>query len=160
MTVLSSPGRPVEILIVEDNPADVRLTREAFKEGRVRSRLNVAGDGEEALGYLRRAGESDDAPLPDLILLDLNMPKKDGRELLAEIKSDDRLRCIPVLVLTTSRSEDDILTAYRLNASCYISKPVDLQEFFEVVRSIDDFWLNIVKLPPTTCAQPQVVRRV
>jgi CheY-like chemotaxis protein len=144
-------GRPVEILVVEDNPADVRLTREAFKEGKVRNRLSVASDGEAAISALKRAADGLGGTLPDLILLDFNMPKMDGREVLAEIKADERLRCIPVLVLTTSKSQDDVLTAYRLNASCFISKPVDLTEFFDVVRSIDDFWLSVVKLPPAGC---------
>ncbi|WP_434346335.1 response regulator [Myxococcus virescens] len=141
-------GSPIEILLVEDNPGDVRLTIEALKEGKVRNRLSVARDGVEALAFLRRQGAYADAALPDLILLDLNLPRKDGREVLAEIKVDPALRRIPVVVLTTSKAEEDILRTYDLHANCYIAKPVDLEQFISVVRSIDDFWLSVVRLPP------------
>jgi len=140
-------GRPIEILLVEDNPGDVRLTIEALKEGKVRNHLSVARDGVEALSFLRREGPHASASRPDLILLDLNLPKKDGREVLAEIKEDSRLRRIPVVVLTTSKAEEDILRTYDLHANCYITKPVDLEQFISVVRSIDDFWLSVVRLP-------------
>ena len=142
-----SLGRPIEILLVEDNPGDVRLTIEALKEGKVRNRLSVARDGVEALAFLRREGAHATAPRPDLILLDLNLPRLDGREVLAEIKVDARLRRIPVVVLTTSKAEEDILRTYDLHANCYINKPVDLDQFISVVRSIDDFWLSVVRLP-------------
>ena len=141
-------GRPIEILLVEDNPGDVRLTVEALKEGKVRNNLSVAKDGVEALAFLRREGGFAGAARPDLILLDLNLPKKDGREVLAEIKDDAVLRRIPVVVLTTSKAEEDILRTYDLHANCYITKPVDLDQFIAVVRSIDDFWLSVVRLPP------------
>ncbi|WP_141592424.1 response regulator [Myxococcus sp. AB056] len=141
-------GSPIEILLVEDNPGDVRLTVEALKEGKVRNRLSVARDGVEALAFLRRQGAYADAAQPDLILLDLNLPRKDGREVLAEIKVDPALRRIPVVVLTTSKAEEDILRTYDLHANCYIAKPVDLEQFISVVRSIDDFWLSVVRLPP------------
>ena len=140
-------NRPVEILLVEDNPGDVRLTLEAFKEGKLRNRLHVARDGEEALAHLRREGAYTAASRPDLILLDLNLPKKDGREVLGEIKADPDLRRIPVVVLTTSKAEQDILKAYELHANCYITKPVDLDQFLRVVRAIEEFWLELVKLP-------------
>lgn len=140
-------GRPVEILLVEDNPGDVRLTIEALKEGRVRNRLSVARDGVEAIAFLRRQGPHAQAPRPDLILLDLNLPRRDGREVLADIKDDAVLRRIPVVVLTTSKAEEDILRTYDLHANCYITKPVDLEQFIAVVRSIDDFWLSVVRLP-------------
>jgi CheY-like chemotaxis protein len=142
-----SLGRPIEILLVEDNPGDVRLTIEALKEGKVSNHLSVARDGVEALSFLRREGPHANAARPDLILLDLNLPKKDGREVLAEIKEDSRLRRIPVVVLTTSKAEEDILRTYDLHANCYITKPVDLEQFISVVRSIDDFWLSVVRLP-------------
>ena len=140
-------GRPIEILLVEDNPGDVRLTIEALKEGKVRNRLSVARDGVEALAFLRREGPHATAARPDLILLDLNLPRKDGREVLGEIKDDAQLRRIPVVVLTTSKAEEDILRTYDLHANCYINKPVDLEQFISVVRSIDDFWLSVVRLP-------------
>jgi two-component system, chemotaxis family, response regulator Rcp1 len=142
------PGKPVDILLVEDNPGDVRLTQEALKEGKVRNNLSVVPDGVEAMAYLRRQGKYSDAVRPDLVLLDLNLPKKDGREVLAEVKGDEHLRRIPVVVLTTSDSEKDILRSYNLHANCYITKPVDLEKFITVVKSIEDFWLTIVKLPP------------
>ena len=140
--------RPVEILLVEDNPGDVRLTREALREGKVRNNLNVAPDGVEALKFLRREEQYADAVRPDLILLDLNLPRKDGREVLEDIKADPALRYIPVVVLTSSQAEQDILRAYDLHANCYVTKPVDLDQFSHVVRSIEDFWFTIVKLPP------------
>lgn len=140
-------GSPVEILLVEDNPGDVRLTIEGLKEGKVRNTLSVVEDGVEALAFLRKEGKHVDAVRPDLILLDLNLPKKDGREVLTEIKSDENLRNIPVVVLTTSKAEQDILKAYSLHANCYITKPVDLDQFISVVESIEDFWFSIVKLP-------------
>ena len=141
-------SRPVEILLVEDNPGDVRLTREALREGKVRNNLYVASDGVDALAFLRREGQYADAVRPDLILLDLNLPRKDGREVLQEIKADATLRYIPVVVLTSSQAEQDILLAYDLHANCYVSKPVDLDQFIHVVHSIEDFWFTIVKLPP------------
>jgi len=140
-------GRPIEILLVEDNPGDVRLTIEALKEGKVHNRLSVAKDGVEALAFLRREETYANAARPDLILLDLNLPRKDGREVLAEIKEDPVLRRIPVVVLTTSKAEEDILRTYDLHANCYITKPVDLEQFISVVKSIDDFWLSVVRLP-------------
>jgi CheY-like chemotaxis protein len=138
----------VEILLVEDNPGDVRLTREALKEGKIRNNLNVAGDGVEALRYLRREGPYAESTRPDLILLDLNLPKMDGREVLEAVKADPALRLIPVVVLTSSAAEQDIARAYDLHANCYVSKPVDLDQFIHVVKSIEDFWFSIVKLPP------------
>jgi two-component system, chemotaxis family, response regulator Rcp1 len=143
-----SDVRPVEILLVEDNLGDVRLTIEALKEGKVRNNLTVARDGIEALDILRRVGEHASAKRPDLILLDLNLPRKDGRELLADIKVDEALKRIPVVVLTTSKAEEDVLKTYNLHANCYITKPVDLDQFINVVKSIDDFWLTVVVLPP------------
>lgn len=140
-------GKPIQILLVEDSPGDVRLTRETLKDAKVLNHLNVVGDGEEAMAFLRRDAPHADAPRPDLILLDLNLPKKDGREVLAEIKSDSQLRRIPVVVLTTSAAEQDILESYDLHANCYITKPVDLDQWITVVRSIENFWLTIVKLP-------------
>lgn len=141
-------SKPVEILLVEDNPGDVRLTREALKEGKVHNTLHLAPDGVEALAFLRREGKYAEATRPDLIFLDLNLPKKDGREVLAEIKTDADLRRIPVVVLTTSQAEQDVLKSYNLHANCYITKPVDLEQFIKVVKSVDCFWLSIVKLPP------------
>ena len=140
-------GLPIEILLVEDNAGDVRLTQEALREGKVKNNLSVARDGVEALEFLRREGPHANAPRPDLVLLDLNLPRKDGRQVLAEIKNDDALKTIPVVVLTTSSAEADILRSYSLHANCYITKPVDLDQFVQVVKSIDDFWLTIVKLP-------------
>ena len=141
-------GKPIEILLVEDNPGDVRLTQEALRDGKVRNDMRVAADGVEALAFLQREGKFADALRPDVILLDLNLPKKDGREVLAEIKADPDLRRIPVVVLTTSEAEEDILKAYNLYANAYVAKPVDLDKFIAVVKSIEDFWLEIVKLPP------------
>ena len=140
-------ARPANILLVEDNPGDVRLTREALKEEKVLNNLNVVGDGVEAMAFLRREGKYADAARPDLILLDLNLPKKDGREVLEDIKSDPTLKLIPVVILTTSRAEEDILKAYDLHANCYVTKPVDLEQFITVVQSIEEFWLAIVTLP-------------
>lgn len=140
-------GQMIEILLVEDNPGDVRLTQEALKEAKVSNRMNVVVDGEEALQYVRRQGRFNDAVRPDLILLDLNLPKKDGREVLTEIKSDPQLRSIPIVVLTTSNAELDIMRAYDLHANCYITKPVDLDQFLHVVREIESFWLTLVMLP-------------
>jgi two-component system, chemotaxis family, response regulator Rcp1 len=140
-------GRPVEILLVEDNPGDVRLTIEALRESKVRNNLHQARDGVEAMAFLQREGAFEAAVRPDLILLDLNLPRKDGREVLGEIKADPELKSIPVVVLTTSTAEQDVLQSYKLQANCYISKPVDLEQFITVVRSIEDFWLTIVTLP-------------
>ncbi len=137
----------IQVLLVEDNPGDVRLTKEALKEGKLLNQLTVVGDGVEALSFLRKEGIYADALQPELILLDLNLPKKDGREVLAEIKADPNLRRIPVVVLTTSSSEEDILKIYDLHANCYITKPVDLEQFMGVVKSIEDFWVSVVKLP-------------
>ena len=137
----------VNILLVEDNPGDVRLTKEAFKEAKVNNNLHIVSDGVEALDFLRRKGKYIGAPRPDIILLDLNMPKKNGREVLAEIKADPDLMRIPVLVLTISQAEEDILRSYNLHANCYIQKPVDINKFIDVVKSIEGFWLTIVKLP-------------
>lgn len=140
-------GTPIEILLVEDNPADVRLTKESFKETKLRNKLHVVEDGVEAMAFLRREGKYADAPRPDLILLDLNLPKKDGREVLGEIKTDEDLRRIPVVVLTVSKADEDILKAYNHHANCYVTKPIDLEQFIKVVKSIEEFWLTIVKLP-------------
>jgi chemotaxis family two-component system response regulator Rcp1 len=144
----SSTGVPVEILLVEDNPGDVRLAREGLSECKIRNNLSVVDDGVKALAFLRRRGEYAKVPRPDLILLDLNLPKKDGREVLQEIKQDDALKLIPVCVLTTSKAEEDILKSYSLHANCYVTKPLGLPQFIEVVRAIEDFWFTIVKLPP------------
>lgn len=146
-SMVKRQSRPVEILLVEDNPGDVRLTREALKDGRVLVNLTVASDGVEAMEVLRAEGDHSNRRLPDLILLDLNLPRKNGREVLEEIKADDDLKRIPVIVMTTSKAEQDIHKAYTLNANCYVTKPVDLDEFLNVVRSIEDFWLTIVTLP-------------
>lgn len=139
--------RPTEILFVEDNPGDVRLTQEALREAKMRVNVRVAWDGEEAIEYLRQEGPYADAPRPDLILLDLNLPKKSGREVLAEIKADRDLRSIPVVVLTSSKAEEDIAKTYNLHANCCVTKPADLDQFIRVVQSIESFWLTIVKLP-------------
>lgn len=140
--------RAIEILLVEDNPGDVRLTQEALKENKIRNNLHVAKDGVEAMKFLRKMNGLKDVPRPDLILLDLNLPKKDGREVLAEIKTDDNLRSIPVVILTTSDAEDDVAKAYHMYANCYIRKPIDLNRFIDVVKVIENFWLSIVELPP------------
>jgi chemotaxis family two-component system response regulator Rcp1 len=146
----SGMGRPIDILLVEDNPGDVRLTIEALRDSKVRNHLHVATDGVEAMAFLRHEGEYANEVRPDLILLDLNLPRKDGRQVLSEIKADPLLKLIPVVVLTTSRAEQDVLRSYELQANCYISKPVDLEQFMTVVRSIEDFWLTIVSLPHQT----------
>jgi chemotaxis family two-component system response regulator Rcp1 len=147
MKSIGTDAEPIQVLLVEDSVGDVRLTREAFKDAKVHINLHVASDGIEALAFLKREGEHAHAPRPDLILLDLNLPKKDGREVLEEIKESPTLKSIPVVVLTTSASEADILRSYRLHANCYITKPVGLDGFLEVVKSIDSFWLSVVKLP-------------
>lgn len=144
--MLSPYSHPIEVLLVEDNPGDVRLTQEAFKEGKLVNRLSVVRDGVEATDFLWRRGEFTKAPRPDLILMDLNLPKKNGRELLQEIKSDPDLRRIPVMVLTTSRAAQDLRKAYNLHANCYITKPDGLQQFLDMVRSIEHFWFNVVTL--------------
>jgi two-component system, chemotaxis family, response regulator Rcp1 len=147
MELLETGMAAFDILLVEDSPGDVRLTREALKDAKVHINLHVASDGIEAMAFLNREGEFAHVPRPDLILLDLNLPRKDGREVLTEIKENPVLMTIPIVVLTTSESEADVLRSYRLHANCYISKPVDLDGFLKVVNSIDDFWLTIVKLP-------------
>jgi chemotaxis family two-component system response regulator Rcp1 len=144
----SRGGRPIQILMVEDNPDDIELTVEALKDARVANHLTVVQDGEEALSYLRCRGKYAQAVRPDLILLDLNMPRKNGRDVLRDIKNDPKLKRIPVVILTTSQAEEDILHTYDLHANCYITKPVDFNQFLKVVRSIEDFWLTVVKLPP------------
>jgi CheY-like chemotaxis protein len=149
-----TPGQAIEILLVEDNPGDVELTMEALNGAKVRNRLHVVTDGVEAMAFLRREGKYADAPTPDLILLDLNLPRKDGREVLAEIKADPLLGRIPVVVLTTSEAERDVLQTYELHANCFVTKPVDLHQFLEVVKSIEGFWLTVVKLPPNGGLHP------
>lgn len=145
-----SGAKPIEILLVEDSPSDAALTKEALEAGKIANNLNRVVDGVEAMEYLRRQGTFAKAPRPDLIMLDLNLPRKDGREVLRELKGDPSLRTIPVLVLTTSRSDKDVLQSYELNANCYITKPVDFQHFIDVVKSIENFWLSVVTLPPKT----------
>jgi len=140
-------GRAIEILLVEDNPGDVRLIQEALRDGKVWNNPHVVSDGEMALDFVYRRGKFTDAPRPDLVLLDLNLPKKDGREVLATIKSDPDLKRIPVVVLTTSKEEEDVLRAYNLAANCYVTKPVEFDQFMKVIRMIEDFWLTIVALP-------------
>ncbi|MEV5826643.1 response regulator [Spirillospora sp. NPDC052242] len=139
--------RPIEVLLVEDDPGDVLLTTEAFEHNKVQNFLHVVEDGEKAMAFLRREGEYADKPRPDLILLDLNLPRKDGREVLSEIKDDEELRSIPVVVLTTSEADEDILRSYHLHANAYVTKPVDFERFVSVVRRIDDFFVSVVKLP-------------
>jgi len=139
--------KPVNVLLVEDDPADVRLTQEVLKDAKVINTVSVVEDGIEAMAYLRKEGKYQNVERPDLILLDLNLPRKDGREVLHEIKSDPQLQVIPVVVLTTSQAEEDILKTYRLHANCYVTKPMDLNQFIRVVHSIENFWLTIVKLP-------------
>jgi CheY-like chemotaxis protein len=148
MTTPMEPSMPIEVLLVEDDPGDVLMTQEAFEEHKVRNKLNVVSDGEEALSYLRRDGGYADATRPDLILLDLNLPRIDGREVLQVIKNDEDLRRIPVVVLTTSQADEDILRSYSLHANAYVTKPVDFERFISVVRQIDDFFVSVVKLPP------------
>jgi two-component system, chemotaxis family, response regulator Rcp1 len=140
-------NKPIDILLVEDNQGDARLAEEALKESKVYNNLHTVSDGEEAIHFLNRIDGYTDAPRPDLILLDLNLPKKDGREVLEEIKSDDSLKSIPVVILTTSTAEHDILKSYNLHANCYISKPIDMDQFIKVVHAIESFWFTIVKLP-------------
>ena len=142
-----SMGEVIDILLVEDNEGDARLAKEAMRDSKIRNALHHVSDGEEAMAFLRRQGAHANAPRPDLILLDLNLPKKDGRQVLAEIKDDEDLKRIPVVILTVSSAEEDILKAYNLHANCYITKPIDLAQFMKVVRSVEDFWLTIVKLP-------------
>ena len=144
---MDAPSKTVEILLIEDNPGDARLAREALRDAKVRNNLSWVPDGVEGMAYLRREGKYSQSARPDLILLDLNLPRKDGREVLSEIKADENLRRIPVVILTTSQAEEDIVRAYHLNANCYITKPVDLEQFMKVVKTIEDFWLTIVKLP-------------
>jgi two-component system, chemotaxis family, response regulator Rcp1 len=141
-------GKPIEILLVEDSPGDADLARETLADSKVKNTLHVVGDGEEAMDFLRHEGKYTHAPHPDLVLLDLNLPRKSGREVLAEMKADANLHRIPVVVLTVSKAEEDILKAYDLHANCYITKPIDLYQFVKVVQAIEDFWLTIVKLPP------------
>ena len=141
-------GRPVEILLVEDNPADVLLMEEALQEGKMSNNLYAVGNGDEAMDYLKKRGKYKDASRPDLIMLDLNLPKKDGREVLAEVKTDPELMNIPIVIITTSRSEEDIDMTYTLHANAYVTKPLSVRQFFEVVQKIEDFWFTIVKLPP------------
>jgi len=140
-------GRPIEILLVEDSPSDTDLTVEALAAAKVCNRLNIVEDGVQAMEFLRRAGQYAQAPRPDLILLDLNLPRKDGRQVLAEIRADEKLTAIPVVVLTTSQAEQDVLRAYALHANCYITKPVNFPQFLEVIEAIEGFWLSVVKLP-------------
>jgi len=141
--------RPVEILLVEDSPADVALTQEALMDSKLKNNLNIVTDGEAAMAFLRRSGTYASAPRPDLILLDLNLPKKNGREVLAEVKTDLSLKLIPVVIMTVSQDERDIIESYKLNANCYIRKPVKFEEFIHIVKSIENFWFSIVTLPPT-----------
>ncbi|CAK0768183.1 Response regulator Rcp1 [Gammaproteobacteria bacterium] len=145
--LMDIPYQPIELLLIEDSPGDVLLTREALADSRVANRLHVVEDGEQAIDFLMKRGCYANAVRPDLILLDLNLPRKDGREVLQAIKSDPNLTTIPVVILTTSRAEEDILRTYELHANCYISKPVDVDQFFKVIKSIEDFWLTVVKLP-------------
>lgn len=148
---MNAPSRPrlcaIEILLVEDNPADIRLTREALQEAKVLNQLHVVNDGEQAMDFLHQAGLPGGKPRPDLVLLDLNLPRKDGREVLAEIKADERLKRIPVIVMTTSAAEEDIVRSYNLHANAYVKKPVGLPEFLAAIRSLEDFWLAVVTLP-------------
>ncbi|PSK64773.1 Response regulator rcp1 [Micromonospora sp. MH33] len=148
MTVPADGKSPIEVLLVEDDPGDVLMTQEAFDEHKLRNRLTVVSDGVEALAYLRREGQYADAVTPDLVLLDLNLPRRDGREVLAEIKEDEQLCRIPVVVLTTSQADEDILRSYQLHANAYVTKPVDFERFISVVRQIDEFFVSVVKLPP------------
>lgn len=145
--MINDQNRPVEVLLVEDNPADARLTEEALKEGKILNNLHLARDGVEAMDFLRRKEPFGNVPRPDLILLDLNMPKKDGREVLAEVKGDEDLRSIPVVVMTSSKAEEDIIRSYNLHANCYVTKPVDLDQFLVVVQAIENFWVSVVALP-------------
>lgn len=146
----AGPARLIEILLVEDNPGDIRLTREAFKEGKLQNHLSVVNDGVQALEFVRKQGVYANAPRPDLILLDLNLPRMDGREVLAVLKCDPLLKFIPVVILTTSAAEQDVFASYNLHANCYITKPVDFNQFIQVVQQVDTFWVNVVTLPPQT----------
>lgn len=141
-------GKPIDILLVEDNPGDADLAKEALESSKVRNRLYTVDDGVKAMEFLRKEGVYEGVPKPDLILLDLNLPRMDGRQVLAEVKKDQALRMIPIVILTTSSAEEDILRSYNLHANCYITKPIDLEQFMKVVRTIEDFWLTIVRLPP------------
>lgn len=145
---MNDTEKAVDILLVEDNPGDVRLAREALKESKIRNNFFVVEDGVEAMEFLHRKGRYADVPRPDLVLLDLNLPRKNGREVLAEMKGDKELKRIPVVILTVSRDEEDVLRAYDLHANCYVTKPVDFGQFIKITKSIEDFWLTIVKLPP------------
>lgn len=147
MSIMAHESHAIEILLVEDNPGDARLTLEAMRDAKVHNRIHVVEDGVEALAFLRREGSYGDAPRPDLILLDLNLPRKDGRAVLAEVKADPDLKRIPVVVLTTSQAEDDVLRAYDLHANCYVTKPVDLEQFMKIIKQIDEFWVKVVTLP-------------
>ena len=147
MNAQADGAYPIEILLVEDNPGDVRLVQEAMRAAKMRNRMSVVEDGVDAMAFLRREGHFADAPRPDLILLDLNLPRKDGREVLAEVKADPQLRRIPVVVLTTSQAEEDVLRAYDLHANCFVTKPVQFEQFMQVVQAIDNFWVNVVTLP-------------
>ncbi|MGB3480134.1 MAG: response regulator [bacterium] len=144
----ANTGKIIEILLVEDNPGDVRLAKEALHDSKIHNELHVVEDGIKAIEYLRKKGSYAKKTRPDLILLDLNLPKKDGREVLAEIKEDDDLKRIPVVILTISKDEEDIMKTYNLHANCYVTKPLDMKQFIKVVRAIEDFWFTIVKLPP------------
>lgn len=146
---MSPEIRPIEVLLVEDDEGDVLMTREALDEGKVMNRLSVVGDGVEALEFLRHEGPYADAPRPDLILLDLNLPRRDGRQVLEEVKRDESLRRIPIVVLTTSEAEEDVLRSYDLHANAYVTKPVDFDRFVEVIQQIDDFFISVVRLPPS-----------
>jgi chemotaxis family two-component system response regulator Rcp1 len=148
MNLESYESTPIQVLLVEDNPGDARLTREAFNDAKVHLQMHVVVDGVDAMEFLYRRGSYAESPRPDLVLLDLNLPRKNGRDVLAEIKSDTTLKTIPVVILTTSASDVDIESSYLLHANCYITKPVDLEGFLKVVRSIDHFWFSVVKLPP------------
>ncbi|MGA2300510.1 MAG: response regulator [Candidatus Acidiferrum sp.] len=148
MQTSARPPQSVDILLVEDNPGDVRLIQEALQDGKLLNRIATVSDGQKALAYLRKQGSYTQAPRPDLILLDLNIPRKDGREVLAEIKADPHLRSIPVVIVTSSQAEEDILRSYNTHANCYVTKPVDLEKFVAVVKAIEEFWVTIVKLPP------------
>jgi CheY-like chemotaxis protein len=149
---VNTPAQPIEVLLVEDDPGDELMTREAFEDNKIRNTLHVVRDGQEALDFLYRQGEHTEAPRPDLILLDLNLPKYDGRQVLERIKGDDNLAHIPVVVLTTSSAEEDILRSYRLHANAYVTKPVDLDQFIAAVRQIDDFFVTVVRLPRTAAS--------
>jgi chemotaxis family two-component system response regulator Rcp1 len=143
----SKATEPVDVLLIEDNPGDVRLTKEALKDAKLKIHMHVVGDGMEAMAFLRKQGKYASSPRPDLVLLDLNLPKKDGRQVLAEIKEDPDLKRIPVVIITSSKAEEDVLKSYNLHANCYVTKPLDLDQFITVVQSIEQFWLTIVKLP-------------